>query len=400
MALLTARQITWAQPPAERLVPSEVERLDAATETIDGAFPGLLVVPRGDQLDKDDKYSQPYHAVCCGYIAERASGSNKVIGYARRFYVHAPDADALPLAKRVARELLLLLAENRERLRYDPPRDNPTVDVWLTRQNGQGLSADVGGEQFKNKIYIYGITSDRRPIEWMREVAHEYGHYALPGVSGFHAPEEWANGVLGERLFLKWLADDLRAGRLRPEDLPFVTPEQLNDYIARQVTPLIRRIAHDGVDAHLVARRDAAGMDYYTGFALYLDAVYSSNGLLDALSFTTPRTGGVFIEAPDFLRGAYGSLRDATEFTLTPPFPMKAGASEGFLVYLPRGDFLITTDGPVRSWQFSTDTKGIHPVGKTGLIVNIPGWSKLTITTSQAAGAPRLMLRRRSAQVE
>src|SRR5262249_16567688 len=149
-------------------------------ERLGGAFPGLLLTPRGEQSIQDGKYNQPYHAVCYGYIAEQMSGGSRVIGYTRRFSVYAPDADALPLAKRVARELLLLFGENRERLHYEPPHDVPTMDVWLTAQVGPGLLADVGGEQFKNQIYLYSITSDRKPLEWAREVAHEYGHYALP----------------------------------------------------------------------------------------------------------------------------------------------------------------------------------------------------------------------------
>jgi len=134
--LMTGAQGLRAEAPPDNLVPAEVEKQDAEKEVIGGAFPGLLLTPRGAQDDRDGKYSQPYHAACCVYLAQ-TYGGGKISGYARRFVVHVPEADALPLAKRVARMLLLLLGENRERLHVDHPRDVPTVDVWLTRQNGQ-----------------------------------------------------------------------------------------------------------------------------------------------------------------------------------------------------------------------------------------------------------------------
>ncbi len=247
--------------PPVSLAASEMQRLAGAKETMDGPFPGVLITPAGARNDVDSRGGPPFHALVLAYAGEGGSGASAPVVYARRFAVHAPDADGLPLARRVARMLLLLLGENRARLRYRPPANEPTVEVWLTRQAGNGLSADIGGEQFRDQIYLYNVYADRAPTEWAREVAHEYGHYALPGISGFTAPEAWANGVLGERLFLKWLRDDLRAGKLRPEDLPFVTPGELDAYLERQVTPLIRRVAREGVGGSQLTRRDAGGMD-------------------------------------------------------------------------------------------------------------------------------------------
>jgi hypothetical protein len=383
------------------LVPSQLSRLDADSENVGGPFPGLLLVPHGEQKELDSKYSQPFHAACYVYIVERATGDGAATGYAQRFIVHVPDAETLPLAKRVARMLLLLFGEDRARLGFDHPISDPTVQVWLTNQSGRGNAADAGGEQIKSDIYIYSITAERPPIEWAREIAHEYGHYALPGVSGYTAPEEWANGMLGERLFLKWLEDDLHTGRLHAEDIPFVTPEQLDAYITRQVTPLLIRIAREGVDERQMARRDAAGMDYYTGFALYLDSIYGSRALLDALSYTTPRQGGVFIQAPDFLRGARASLANATQFTVTLPRLASGKPLDPFFIYLPAGEFLITADGPVRSWEFDAPAKGLHPISKKDVLVGIAAWRRLRVTLSQAASGPaRLTFQRKGTEVQ
>lgn len=181
--------------------PAQMRELDADKEMLAEPFPGALVVPHG-ALNGVSKDSQPYPFACCGYIAERETGRSAIRDYALRFQVHTTEAKSLPVARQVARLLLLLLGESRERLRYDHPNnaeDVQAVDVWLMPQAETGVSADAGGRQVKDNIFIYTIDAPRTPIEWTREVAHEYGHYALPGVSGFTSPEEWANGVLGER---------------------------------------------------------------------------------------------------------------------------------------------------------------------------------------------------------
>ncbi|HLV79355.1 MAG TPA: hypothetical protein VKT32_03705 [Chthonomonadaceae bacterium] len=379
----------WAAPP-EHLGAADVEALSGEKEDLSGRFAGLLFVPRGALDVTEDKYGQPFHAACYAYVAERAPGSEvsgPVAGYDLRFAVYAPDADSLPLAKRVSRLLVLLIGEARARLRYNPPSDMPVVSVWLTRQAGQGLSADVGGEQFKDQIYLYDIYSARKPIEWAREVAHEYGHFSLPGISGYTAPEEWANGVLGERLYLKWLREDLRAGRLHPEEVPFVTPDMLQDYLARQVDPLIRRVAREGVDEHEMGRRSAAGMDAFTALALYLDTVYGSKALMDAFAYTLPQQGG-FIHGTDFMRGVYASLSGVTDLTVTPPSWSRDERSAGFSIYLPRGEFHASAEGPVHSWSFPADAKGIHLYDRDSFFVGLAGWQKLSLTLSRPEEAP------------
>lgn len=400
--LLGGSNIAKAEALPAHLTVSELADVDADKEVIGGQFPGLLLVQHGDHKATDEKYGQPFHTACQVYIAERPAGSGEtgdVTGYARRFIVHVPDTEGLALAKRVGRLLLLLHGEGHTRLRYDHPNSMSTVEVWLTQQTGPGLSADIGGEQFKNQFYLYNLYNERKPIEWMREVAHEYGHFALPGVSGFTAPEEWANGVLGERLYLKWLHDDLRAGRLHTDDLPFITREMLDEYVSRQVDPLIHRFAREGADESLMGRRNAAGMDYYTGLVLYWDEVYGSRALLDAFTYTTPPQGSVFVKATDFLHGATASLAGATDITIMPPLWTKEERA-AFFVYLPRGEFQIVANGPIRSWSFPVEAKGFNPYGKNNLVVNRPGWQKLTIALTHPSETPvHLTFRRRGTEV-
>jgi hypothetical protein len=384
----------------ERLVPAELARASAAREEVGGPYPGWILTPELVRPATDGKYNQPYNAGCFVYIPERSGGS--VVGYARRFVVYAPDKDSLPTAKRVARLLLLLYGLNRERMKFDHFRNAPTVEVWLTRNAGAGLDTNVAGEQFKNQIYIYNLYAERRPVEWMREVAHEYGHYALPYISGFTAPEDWGNGVLGERLFVKWIADGLHDGRLKPESVPFASPEEIESYVSKQVTPLIRRFARDGVEARTLAKRDAGGMDTFTGFALYIDAVYGSEPLRMAFAYMSSSQGNTFITSSDFLRGAEASLRSASEITVTPPLAEKDARSATFFFYMPRGDFTVSLEGAARGWQFAPETKGITPQGKTGVICSVAAWRKITLSLTNSpmgVGPGKLTLRRRGAEV-
>ncbi|HLK61664.1 MAG TPA: hypothetical protein VKU00_34275 [Chthonomonadaceae bacterium] len=377
---------------------SEMESLEGDKETISGPFPGILVTPHKDLNVQDSKYAQPYHSVCTVYVTQRSSKSDTIHGYGRRFQVFVPDRASLPLAKRVARLLLLLWGENHEHLRFDHTADFPTINVWLTREIASGLSPDTGGEQFEHEIYLYAIFRDRSPTEWAREIAHEYGHYALPGISGFTAPEEWANGVLGERLFLKWIGEDLKAGRLHAGDLTFITPDQLETYLALQVTPLVRRIVHEGIKAQEMAKRDAEGMDYYTGAALGIDTLYGSRMLLSAMSLTHSPDSTRLAQAPDFLRGFLEALRSADTFTVTVPFGSKDSTSETLALYLPRGQYTLSSEGPLKGWKLAEDGSGVHVQGSDRLSVGKPNWVKLTATRTPSDETPvRLTFRRKEA---
>ena len=374
---------TQAAPP--HLVPAEIESRRAETEIFGEPYPGLILTLKEAAADMDGKYNQPYHAVCAVYAAEQNGG--KTTGYARRFLVHAPDAASLPLARRTAKLLLLLYGANHERLHFDHARTAPTLDVWLSRQEGAGLGDDIGGEQFGNQIYIYRIFTERAPAEWAREIAHEYGHYAVPGVSGFTAPEAWGNGVLGEKLFLRWLYEDLLAGRLKAAEMPFVTLEQHREWLDKQVFPLTWRIAKEGPDTHTLAKHDAAGMDAFCGLALAIEAIYGSRGLLDAFAYTEASGSGVFIKTEDFVRGIQKSLQSTLEFDIMPPLPDAKAERETFYVYLPRGDWQVTKEGPVRSWSLPAEAKGILSRSQTAVVLSRAEWRKITLVRTQPGTA-------------
>ena len=394
---LSAASCARTQTLPAQIVPAELERWPAEREISGEPYPGLLLIPHDVTNDTDSKYNQPYHNVCGVYTAVKSGGG--ITHYERRFLVHAPDADSLPLAKRVARLLLLLYGANNERMRFDHPRTAPTVDVWLDRAEGAGLDADTGGEQFRNQIYFYKIFTERSPAEWAREVAHEYGHYALPGISGFAAPEEWANGVLGEKLFLKWLHDDLMANRLKPAAIPFVTPAQFEEYITRQVNPLVQRIAREGPNTKALSERGAAGMEAFVGLALYIDSVYGSKGLFDTFSYTEAPQGGVFAKTGDFVRGLELSLRSALEIRLSAPVP-NAALTDSFFIFLPRGTWTAAAEGPVKKWELANEPKGLLSQTPSSVETSRAEWRKMTLRrTPPGQEAGHLVLHRRGTDV-
>ncbi len=373
------------------LVPAEVEKRTGYREVVGGAFPGLLLAPLEAADDADEKNHQPYHAVCGVYAAETANGA--VVRYVRRFLVHAPDADSLPLAKRTAKLLLILHGEERERLGFAHPKSAATVDVWLSGQAGAGRDADTGGEQFGSQIYLYQIFTERSPTEWVRETAHEYGHFALPGVTGFTEPEAWANGVLGERLFLKWLREDTLRDRLKSADIPFMTAAQLSDYESRQIAPLVQKVALSGPDVKGLARKDAAGMDALIGLVLACDSLYGSRQLRDIFACMGSSRGDGFLTAPDFLRGVSVSLSGSADWTLAPPLSETGGKFQTFTAFLPVGVWDVSTGGAVR-WKLTETTRGLTST-PTLLTVHVPGWRKITVTRT-GAKAPALTFHNRT----
>jgi hypothetical protein len=359
--------------------------------------PGALITPKSPERRVDPKYSQSYAAVCDAYAGADIGPGGKPGSFRRKFEVCGPDAASLPTVQRVARQLLTLYGEVHSRLRLDHSLADGTVHVWLTRQSGAGASSDAGGEQFKDQIYIYDLYAERRPIEWLRETAHEYGHFILPGVSGFKEPENWANGILGERLMLRWLRDDLRTERIRPDDAPLASAAEIDEYVSKQVDPLLRRIAAEGTDDRAIARKDARGMDAYTGFAVYIDAVYGDAGLLAAMTYSAPSQAQSFVLAPDFLRGALASLQAASEILIGPPFTDRE--RETFMVYLPRGDYIVSADPDLRSWDFGSE-RGVHVLSKTSLIVASGDWRMVTLTLRKTGAPTRLRLQRRGSEVQ
>lgn len=199
----------------------------------------------------------------------------------------------------VARLLMRLWEFNMNRFQTDNPSPcDGIVTVYLsfggTAGGEQMFARDpqllkLGGENDKvNTIYIYDIDTFKDPVQMVREIAHEYGHAThatiggrqyLTDIGGFKEPEQWAAGYLGERLFMRWLRDQLRDGKLTPEDTMGATLEQLDPWVKAHCDPLEDAVAKNGPDFATLRRDDAKGMDALIGLVLYMERFLSASEL-------------------------------------------------------------------------------------------------------------------------
>lgn len=185
------------------------------------------------------------------------------------------------LAVAVTRMALRLWNLNYRRLGFDHSDryNNRVVDFYLSwggEAGGEQLFTDdmeAGRERKVNVVYIFDLASFKDPVEMAREVAHEYGHATLPPIGGFKTPEDWGNGQFGEKIYLRWLRNDLAAGTLGPEDVMGVTLPKLDSWVKKNVDPLVDRVALNGPDFLLLRSEGQGAMDAYSGLALYAEQV-------------------------------------------------------------------------------------------------------------------------------
>jgi hypothetical protein len=358
LSLLTTASASADVP--ELLLPDEAAKVRGARETVHGSTEALLVVPSDALPARDPRGTASFAAACHVYLLENGV-------YIRRFIVHAPDAEGAPFARRVGRFMAVAWRAASRRLgtQCGRLRQKP-VEVWLTR------SGEPGGEQLRNHIYLYDFLHERSGIEWARELTHEWGHYLLPGASGYTEPENWGNGLLGERLFLKWLHDDLRAGRMKPGELPFVTEADLADYRAKQVTPLLERMAGPGLPVQELRRKDRRGMDNFTALLLHADETYGPRVLMDLLDYLPP-SAAAGATGEDFLNALTLHLANAAEF--------RVRAAPVSAAYLPRGAFRVSAEGmPPGAVLKVTPRVEVRANGDGWLVkVATPGWATVAL---------------------
>lgn len=202
---------------------------------------------------------------------------------ALRFVVHHDGAADAARARQVGRFLgaLSILSDG---LLGRVSRAAYPVRVWL-RPDGA-----PGADQWSGAITVRGVRTDRSALEWARQLAHEWGHATLPGVQGFTAPEAWANGDLGERLYLSRMDATgwMRAWEPGLDAAP---------YLRRYADPLRAAFAETGPRADLVRHTGREGYDHFLGAALYIEAAYGAPALVAALDDMDGQRTADFLEA-------------------------------------------------------------------------------------------------------
>lgn len=177
----------------------------------------------------------------------------------------------------VASLLLRLWRFNYEEMIIDHKPDyRRLVDVYLCEGGEPGgeqlftedLEAPKGQSSKANTIYIYELPTFVEPLEKLREIAHEYGHATLAPVGGYRAPEYWANGDLGEKLFLCRLVQEAA----EQDWMMGAKVSDLKNWIEKECKPLWTAGAQANPLTSLKGT-DAAAMNRYIGLMLWMQIV-------------------------------------------------------------------------------------------------------------------------------
>ncbi|MFO7945367.1 MAG: tetratricopeptide repeat protein [Armatimonadota bacterium] len=261
------------------------------------------------------------------------------------------------------------------------PVDGPTEAYLLEK-------GPPGAEAYHSAIYIYSAQQERAPVEWARQIAHEYGHLVLPPVGRYVEPEDYASGLWGERLFIQWLAEEAGAvamvpwpdeaaqktlNRLWGDNAEFDAAGYLADVCYGDMALWFEK----GPDSAHIAGTGDISMRYWLGFMTWVQAALGKQGLQEAID-NAPGTSPA-----DFLFGLKQTIKSRAEnggfsifagavdtegSTLTDaPIPgalrwrdvhLQKGDTARFLIYLPARAWRLTTDPATPGLEVSFDGKG------------------------------------------
>ncbi len=268
-------------------------------------------------------------------VAALARQSYGETPYVPRFRVFSQmrktENDPAPM---VARMALRLWDFNIRKLKLDhnPSANRGIVDFYLCfggKAGGEHVfqqDTQGGSSTYVHTIYIYAVHTFTDPLEMAREVAHEYGHAALPAIGGFKEPEDWANGHLGERLYLKWMSEEVAAKRLSSYDAMGATAEQLAGWVKRNVDPLVDQAAMKGPDIYLLSQTGQRAFDAYLGLALYAEAILPPAAFARSLKLTGSTA------AIDYPKAIVEAAQESDSYVLNIPERLK-----GKRIWVPLG---------------------------------------------------------------
>ncbi|MGQ9523454.1 MAG: hypothetical protein ACUVTZ_01310 [Armatimonadota bacterium] len=282
--LRTAGLPVWIRPARARYMPVAIEPVRSDSRD----FGTLVRLLRPASAASDPRYDRrfPYHLWAYSSNPSRSE-------FRLKFVLHVQREMDMPLAAKCARVLLAFADMARSRLGLESRfADDGVVHVWLTHWG------KPGGEQWQQHIYLYSIDTPRQPIEWVRQLAHEFGHLVIPGIRLPSVGEEWANGLIGERLFVKWMHEGGLSNLWEPgtdlAPLAVSAAEMALDEFA--ASPPID--AHEWTPMRLV------------GFVLYIDTAHGHDMLREVIRLQSS-------DAPAALLAAYKrALQNAKSFTV------------------------------------------------------------------------------------
>ena len=289
----------------------------------------LMIRARNEKLDPPKRAplgGLMFEHLTSGYARDRTDEAFHL--RFRVFTMYRPDEN--DPTDYVARMMLRLWDFNRQRLNRDHSDfiHLRSVDVYLVAFGGSGAEQlfmedpeelDALNRPARvNTIYVYSVQSLDDPLEFARELAHEYGHATLPGIGGYSEPEDWANGDIGERVYMSWLLQGMIAGKLGTNDTMHATLDQMQAYYDETVLPHLKRVATKGPNLAALKRRDGTGYAELLGLASYCAAIMPHKMFGRAVALTaTP-------DAEGFLKGVVEAASEQPEWKVSIPMGLKA----------------------------------------------------------------------------
>lgn len=261
----------WLHSERVRVMPVAVESVAVGNRRL-----GALVRLRpAASTAQDPRYERRFPHHLWAYSPAKGAGRLRL-----RFVVHFQREGDAQLAEKCGRILLGLWDLSASRLGLGTRfADDGVVHVWLATWG------KPGGEQWQQHIYLYSVDTPRQPLEWVRQLAHEFGHLVIPGIRIESAGEEWANGLIGERLFVKWLHGSGLAGLWAA---------------GTDLTPLAVTAA-DQLLGDFVASPPAGARGWtlakLIGFVLYIDSVHGHEVLGDTIRLQNGDTPSDLLKA-------------------------------------------------------------------------------------------------------
>lgn len=370
-------------PPVEKEIPSATQQGVVGTAHFNRVSYGFTASPESDELRMN------------------------VMVYFPSPLLSEHQADYSTLAERLTHILLRVHGYSRAAWGLPPAPDERIPRMWLTE------SGPTGAEQYQDDVFVYDVARDRAPIEWLREVAHEWGHFALPRMGRFTEPEPYASGVLGEALLLQMIADEagLVAGAAWPSERAQAAvnglwgggPVALADFLAQTRRDTLDLWLARGPNSELAAGLGEESFRYLVGAMLWVQAAHGH----ELLRSTLLKAPG---ESPaDFYYGYRQAIREAAgkgELTLlaggldlgrsrlaTPPVEgalrreevrLAAGDQAQFPVYLLDGPTSVRITPGLREVRLNVYVDGIGPLPLEGgealsLGQREAGWHTLTL---------------------
>ncbi len=256
---LPGKFVEGAVPVTDERLPAQCRRTMVICRSTGLKYPQGGVVRKGEAL---------FNRVASAYVLEPSDEEQRMWECVRVYFpsptLSREGADYAELAQRVLDLYVRLYCIGRAYLGGgELPSEAAPLKVWLVE--GERAEAEKRWEE----IFLYGINVARTPLEWVRQICHEYGHFELRPVGPFDEPETWANGVLGEALFSEWLWRNSPDGVVQWGEEKVDLGKFLSEFHAR----LIQRFFIGKPRSRALADTTEVGFEHFLGMALYAQAV-------------------------------------------------------------------------------------------------------------------------------